>query len=244
MILFKRKQFLQSIEKVQHSLALKQDDPEVYKLLAFNAVLLNRLDIVETALTKALNLAPDDPVVHFHQGLLYYTTNRFGLAEQAFQRVVKLNPKHMKAYDLLALAQEEVEEEAVVVRTYRQAIELAKQQNLTDESAYIHFAKFLWNRNRPQEGLPLARRAVELNPRSAEARYVLGRMLDKLGQDAGAKAALKEAIRLDPEYAEPHYLLSRIYLREGNEAEAIKSMEMFEKSKKGSESPRSKLPIQ
>src|SRR5262245_39030766 len=86
MVLFKRKQFADSMQLVERSLTLRQNDPEVYKLLAFNAVLLNRLDIVETALKKALELVPDDPVARFHQGLLYYTTNRFSLAEHEFRR--------------------------------------------------------------------------------------------------------------------------------------------------------------
>ena len=231
MVLFKRKQFAESMQRVERSLALRQNDPEVYKLLAFNAVLLNRLDVVETALKKALELAPEDPVARFHQGLLYYTTNRFSLAEREFQRVTQLSPKYMKAYDLLGLAQEELEDDAVVLRTYQQAVELTEQQNLKDESAYLHLAKFLWLRNRFEESLPAARRAIELNPKSAEAQYVLGRSLDKLGQDVEAERALKRSIEIDPNYGESYYLLSRIYLRQGNEEEATRFMKIFEKSK-------------
>jgi tetratricopeptide (TPR) repeat protein len=234
MVLFKRKQFAESMQRVERSLALRQSDPEVYKLLAFNAVLLNRLEIVEAALRKALELAPDDPVAHFHQGLLYYTTNRFGLAESEFQRVIQLDPKYMKAYDMLGLAQEELEDDAVVIRTYQQAIELTEQQKVKDGSAYLHLAKFLWLRNRFEESLPAARRAVELNPKSAEAYYVLGRVLDKLGRDLEAKEALDQSIRIDPDYSESHYLLSRIYVRQGNQEEAAKSMKMFEEGKKRS----------
>lgn len=241
MVLFKRKQFAESMQRVERSLALRQNDPEVYKLLAFNAVLLNRLDVVETALKKALELAPEDPVARFHQGLLYYTTNRFSLAEHEFQRVTQLSPKYMKAYDLLGLAQEELEDDVVVIQTYQQAIELTQQQNLKDESAYLHLAKFLWLRNRFEESLPAARRAIELNPKSAEGHYVLGRLLDKLGQGAEAERALKRSIEIDPDYGESHYLLSRIYLRQGNEQEAARSMKMFEQSKtKTSESATTK----
>jgi tetratricopeptide (TPR) repeat protein len=232
MVLFKQERFAESMQRVERSLASRQTDPEVYKLLAFNAVLLDRLEIVEMALRKALELAPDDPVAHFHRGLLYYTTNRFGLAESEFQRVIQLNPKYMKAYDMLGLAQEELEDDAVVVRTYQQAIELTEQQKVKDESAYLHLAKFLWLRNRFEGSLPAARRAVELNPKSAEAYYVLGRVLDKLGRDAEAKKALEQSIGIDPNYSESHYLLSRIFVRQGNQEEAGKSMKLFEEGKK------------
>jgi tetratricopeptide (TPR) repeat protein len=146
----------------------------------------------------------------------------------------------MKAYDLLGLAQEELEDDPVVVRTYQQAIELTEQQNLKDESAYLHLAKFLWLRNRFEESLPAAQRAAELNPKSAEAHYILGRLLDKLGHDAEAERALKRSIEIDPNYGESHYLLSRIYLRQGNEQEATRFMKMFEQSKK--KTPESAVP--
>src|SRR5262245_7321172 len=238
LVLFKQKRYTESMQQVERSLAQRQNDPEVYKLLAVNAVLLNRLDVVETALKSALELAPDDPVAHFHRGLLYFTTNRFALAKTEFQRVTQLNPKYMKAYDMLGLAQEELDEDDVIVRTYQRAIELADQQNLKDESPYLHLAKFLWLRNRFEESLPAARKAAEVNPKSAEACYVLGRLLDKLGRDAEAKQVLHQSLRIDPNYSESYYLLSRIYLREGKQEEAAKALKRFEEGKKRSSQPQ------
>jgi tetratricopeptide (TPR) repeat protein len=238
LVLFKQKRYTESMQRVERSLAQRQDDPEVYKLLAFNAVLLNRLDVVETALKSALELAPDDPAAHFHRGLLYFTTNRFALAKTEFERVTQLNPKYMKAYDMLALAEEELDEDDAIVRTYQQAIELAEQQNLKDESPYLHLAKFLWLRNRFEESLPAARKAAAVNPKSSEACYVLGRLLDKLGRDAEAKQVLDQSIRIDPDYSESYYLLSRIYFRQGRQEEAAKALERFEEGKKRGSQPQ------
>jgi tetratricopeptide (TPR) repeat protein len=227
-VLFKQKKFRESIGTVERSLALDPRDPEAYKLLAFNAVVLDRLDLVETALKTALPLAPRDWVIHFHLGLLYFTTSRFGLAQSEFQMVTRLNPTYMKGYDMLALAQEELESDAVIIETYQKAIKLTEQQKLTDESALLHLSKFLWLRNRYEESLPLARRATELNPKSAEAHYVLGRLLEKLGREAEAVQALRQSAGLDPSYREPRYLLSRIHLKQGRTEEARKEMEIFE----------------
>jgi predicted Zn-dependent protease len=227
-ILFKQRKFKESIGSVERSLVLDPSDPEAYKLLAFNAVVLDRLDLVETALKTALPLAPQDWVIHFHLGLLYFTTNRFGLAQGEFQIVTRLNPTYMKGYDMLAIAQEELESDAVIIETYRKAIQLTEQQKLTDESAFLHFSKFLWSRNRFDESLPLARKATELNPKSAETHYVLGRLLDKLGKEAEAMKALQQSADLDPSYPEPRYLLSRIHLKQGRTEEARQEMEIFE----------------
>src|SRR5207344_2393952 len=94
-ILFKQKRFAESLEAAQQSLALGLRDAEVYKLVAFSGVILNRLDVVESALNAALPLAPDDFTVHFHLGLLYFTTNRFAQAESQFRTVTELNPTYM-----------------------------------------------------------------------------------------------------------------------------------------------------
>jgi protein O-GlcNAc transferase len=231
-ILFKQKHYEESIAKLKRSLTLGQSDPEVYKLLAMNAVVLNQLDIAEPALKTAAQLAPNDYMVHLHLGLLYFTTDRFSLAEKEFESVTRLKPTYMKGYDLLGLAQEELQSEEVVTRTYRKAIELADQQHLNDESPYLHLSKFLWQKNRFQESLPLAQRATDLNPNSAEAYCLLGRILDKLGQTEPAVKALQRSIQIDRKYGEAHYLLSRIFLKQGKQEEAQEEMQNFREAKK------------
>jgi tetratricopeptide (TPR) repeat protein len=94
-------------------------------------------------------------------------------------------------------------------------------------SIYLHLAKFCWARNRHQESFVPAQRAVAINPRSAEAYYVLRRLLDELGQEAEAMKALKQSIEIDPGLGQSYYLLSRIYLRRGQEDEAAKAMSAF-----------------
>jgi len=226
-ILFKEKRFTESLKAAERSLALGLRDAEVYKLVAFNGVVLNKAEMIERALNAALPLAPDDFTIHFHLGLLYFTTSRFAKAESEFQTVTRLNPTYMRGYDLLGQAQEELEKDEAALSSYRKAIELTEQQNLKDESAYLHLAKFCWARNRHQESLVPAQRAVTINPRSAEAYYVLGRLLDELGQEAEAVKALKQSIEIDPGLGQSYYLLSRIYVRRGQQDEATKAMNAF-----------------
>jgi len=226
-ILFKEKQFSESLKAAEQSLALGLRDAEVYKLVAFNGVVLNRLDVVEPALNAALPLAPRDFTIHFHLGLLYFTTNRFAQAESQFQTVTELNPTYMRGYDLLGQAREELEKDEAAVAAYRKAIELTEQQNLKDESAYLHLAKFLWARNRHQESLQPAQKAVATNSKSASAYYVLGRLLDELGQETEAVNALRQSTEIDPELGESYYLLSRIYLRQGRKEDAAKALNTF-----------------
>jgi len=73
--------------------------------------MLNKTEMIESALNAALALASDDFTIHFHLGLLYFTTNRFEKAEGKFQTVTRLNPTYMRGYDLLGQAQEELEKD-------------------------------------------------------------------------------------------------------------------------------------
>src|SRR5262249_27746436 len=146
---------------------------------------------------------------------LYYTIQRFPQAVTEFEQVVKLNPSFVKGHDNLGLALEAIGSEEEAIQAYRKAIELNEQQKLGNEWPYLNLGKFLTTKNRYQESLQLLEKAVQLNPKSAEACYVLGKVLNKLGRDAEALETLKNSTSNDPGFDEPHYLLSRIYRRLG-----------------------------
>ncbi len=78
----------------------------------------------------------------------------------------------------------------------------------------------------------MARRAADLNPESAEALYVLGRALDRLGKTDEAIQTLRDSIRIGDRFAESHYLLSRIFLKLGKTAEAEKELQLFKETKR------------
>ena len=234
LILSKEKQFTAAMDKLQRSVALDSSDAEAHYQLAMNAIILNRLDIAEPELSIALALGIDGFMIHFHRGMLYYTTNRFGLAEAEFQMVIERNPKFVKGYEYLALTQEELKSDEIVIDTYRKAIEQVEQQKLKDESPYLRLLKFMWAKNRNETTLPIAQRAVDLNPNSAEAHFLLARLLERSGQVDQAQLNLKRSIEINPSYPEALYLLSRIYLKQGNEQESSRLLQMFRDARKKS----------
>jgi tetratricopeptide (TPR) repeat protein len=231
LILSRQKRFREALSKLQQSLEFDKRDFEIYKQLALNAVALDRLDIAEPALKTTIELAPDEHMAHFHLGLLYFTTNRFALAEGQFQKVTELRPAYMKGHEYLGLAQEELEKDEPALQSYQKAVELTEQQGLKDESSYLRLAKFLWVRNRIDESVAPSRRAVELNPKSAEAHFILGRLLYRLGQDEEALRSLRRSTEIDAKFAEAYYLASQIYLKQGREEEARREMQNFRKVK-------------
>jgi len=239
LILFKENRFMESLQKLERSLALERQHPEAHKLTGLILVVLERFDVARPFLEAAVQLAPSDSMAHYYLGRLYYTIQRFPQAASEFQTVIRLDPTYVKAYDNLGLALEALGDEEAAIQSYHKAIELNERQMLRNEWPYLNLGKFLVTRNRYEESLSVVRKAVELNPKSAEAYYVLGKVLAKLGKDSEALEALKRSTLNDPKYGEAHYLLSRIYLKRGQEEEAQKEISIFQELK---ESGKKKEP--
>jgi tetratricopeptide (TPR) repeat protein len=231
-ILFKEKKFMESLKVLERCLSMEQHDPEVYMLIASNAILLNKMDIAERSLTSALQLTPNDYMLHLHLGLLHYTQGHFRQGESELRQVVRLKPDFMKGYDILGGLLEDSRQDQAAIQCYRKAIELTKSQGLNDDSGYRHLGMILLKNNEYQASLSNLQEAVEVNPKSAEAFYFLGKVWNALGDISKAQDALERSIRNDPTYAASHYLLSRIYRAQGKAEAADREMQIFQEFRK------------
>ena len=231
-ILFKEDKHLESIKVLERCLQLQQHDPVIYKLIAFNAIRMDRMDIAESALKTAIQLAPEDYLPHFHLGALYYTGSRFQQAEPELREAVRLNSTFVPAYLFLGLTLEELGQEEAAAQYYRQAIEIAESQRLGMELPYLYLGRLLYRENKFAESQPYLLRAVEINPRSGESWCILAKIFTFQGRDNEALKALRQSVQSDRDYAEPHYLLSRIYIKEGQDAEAQNELRVFRELKR------------
>jgi tetratricopeptide (TPR) repeat protein len=227
-ILFREQKYRESLKTLERCLALNQQDADVFKLVASNAILISRVDIAETALKKAIQVAPDDYLAHFHLGALYYTDSRFPLAEPVLRKAVKLNPEFVPARLFLGLALEELEGEEEAIQCYRQAIELTERFKVKGEQPYLYLGRLLYRQNHFPESLPYLEKAVEANPQSCEGLCLMARVFTTQGREKEAMEALAKCVKADPRYAEAHYLLSRAYVKQGRHNEAQKEMQLFQ----------------
>jgi tetratricopeptide (TPR) repeat protein len=230
--LFREQRYQESLKVLEHCLALDQQDPEVYKMIASNAILVNRMDIAEKALKTALDLAPDDYLVLFHLGALYYTDSKFHQAQPMLERSVKLNQDYVPARLFLGLALEEVGQEQSAAASYLKAIEIAERLKVRGEQPYLYLGRLLYRQNKMTDSLPYLQKAVQANPQSCESLCLMARVLSVQGQDTEAVAALNQCLHAESKYPEAHYLLSRVFVKQGRAEEAARELALFQEFKK------------
>jgi tetratricopeptide (TPR) repeat protein len=86
---------------------------------------------------------------------------------------------------------------------------------------FLSQAQKLYQEGRDEEALQLLRRVLTLEPTSAEAFLLIGRINLRLGDQKAAISALKTAIFWSPNSIDPHILLGRIFLELGDRAQAM-----------------------
>jgi tetratricopeptide (TPR) repeat protein len=82
-------------------------------------------------------------------------------------------------------------------------------------------ARELYQAGRDDEALPELRRVLTIEPMSAEAYLLIGRINQRRGDQEAAISALKTAIFWDARMIDAHILLGRIFLERGDRAMAL-----------------------
>jgi tetratricopeptide (TPR) repeat protein len=226
--LFAKEKFEQSLQVLARCIAVRKTDPEAFKLVALNAIRLNKLSTAEDALRRAARLVPDDYLVHFNLGALYYTESHFLEAKPELERAVALKADHQPSLIFLGLTSEELGQDATAIKMYRKAIALGESQDTKNELPYLYLGRLFYRLDRFEDALPLLHQSVLMKPASGEGWLFLGKTLKALGHADQSITALERAVAIDERSPEPHYLLSRAYLAQHRDQEAQIEMARFE----------------
>jgi len=101
-----------------------------------------------------------------------------------------------------------------------------------DARGFVTYAKILLESSEAlaatREAERLLHKAVELEPNSSAAHYLLGRLAFVQGESAKAEDELKKSIALDPTRSEAHFVLSTLYRRSNRKDEASKELAEFQ----------------
>ncbi len=173
-------------------------------------------------------------------------TDIFAIQDEISKAIVsalrlKLLPKEKKAiehrgtssveaYNLYLMARQhwisgndgDIRRDEVVVRIARQATEIDPNYAKAWALIALAQAEMRFRHDKPEDALPAAERALQLDPELAEALCVKARYLaDEEGTPEEADRQIKAALRLDPESWEVNKEAARLLSRSGKMRDAI-----------------------
>ncbi len=170
-----------------------------------------RFGEAERLYREALATSPDSPDALHLLGVLRARKGAHSEAIDLIRKAIALQPNTSGFHINLARARKSAGDSKGAVESFRRAIQLqlTPPENF---DAHYHLAVCLMNLAQIDDALPVARRAVELNPNSGAAHNTLASILKEDGQIEAALAEKDKALDLEPNH--PVFLSNRAYLLE------------------------------
>jgi Flp pilus assembly protein TadD len=227
-VLFLDGSYLDAVVTWQKADAIAPLDDRSRFTLAMAYVKLHREDGARTQLGMLTMGQPQNPLYLYWLARLDYDGQRYSDALTRLQRVTDIDPKMMRAYNLLGLCYDYQGRFDDAIAAFSRAVALNRADPHPSPWPNLDMANSQIELNRLPEAEKNLQEAIAYDARLPKAQYDLGRVLEKQGKYQEAIEALKRAAALDTSYAEPHYLLGRIYQRLGRAELARTEIQQFQ----------------
>lgn len=170
------------------------------------------IQAVQSGLGKTSSTAP----LQLRLGAVEMLKANYTAARQAFQSALAIDPGLDAAYVGLAqtYAREANDAEAIHI------LEVARTKFPSHYSLEYYFGLLAGRTGREQEAISALRRAAELQPKSPDPLFELGKLYIAQQDWPRARQTLEEVLKLNPQFRPAHYQLSRIYGHLGLNKEA------------------------
>jgi tetratricopeptide (TPR) repeat protein len=185
------------------------------KIVALDYVLLADFEDAAHYLELALGMDPANLEARYHLGRVRYQQNRFDLAIEAFQEVLRRDPANVKAQDNLGLSLDAENKTDQAIAAYRKAIELDAAATVHSEQPYLNLGILFARSNQPDQAIPLLKQAAAIAPKEGKVHYELAKAYFGSNRLLDAQREAEQAVNLDAGDRPSHYLLGRIYQRAG-----------------------------
>jgi tetratricopeptide (TPR) repeat protein len=227
-IFFLDGQYLNSAIAWKKAEAIAPLDTRSSFTLAMAYIKLDRRDWARQQLEKLSTAEPLNSLYLYWLARLDYDGQNYTSAIARLNKVVELDPRMMRAYDLLGLCYDYLGQIDTAIKNYNRAIELNRLQAKPSPWPHLDLAITLIAANQLADAEKNLQEALRYDSRLPQAHYQLGRMLEMEGKYQDAVQSLQQAATLNPLYPEPHYLLGRIYQKLGQTQLAKSHIERFQ----------------
>ena len=211
---FAQRKFSEAASQVNAAL---HENPSMVPALVLKARLAafaHRPDVAKSCLITAITVDPTSEEAQFYLGVLFYEQNDFKPAISPLQAAQKLSPNSPLPVFYLAMTHEALGNQSKALELYQQAENLSPQISPQTAEIAVAYGRLLVSQGRAQDGIEKERRAIEIDPKSRDAHYVLAKGLEQEGDFENAALEGELALTL-PEAnasdAEIHFLLTRLY---------------------------------
>jgi tetratricopeptide (TPR) repeat protein len=225
---------------LEKSLKAQEGNDQAHLLLGLAYRELKQPEQAEKEFMKAVSLNPRSDVDAYFAGQQLLLDLRFEAALTYLYQAIKLNPRNALAYRALGTTQVHLGNYGLAEPYYRKAVETLGDSLHPDPGAFLDLAFILLLGHDPakvEEALKLAKRAVEIQPSSGGAHYLVGKALLRQGHVKEAVPELVLAARLNPEDSKPRFQLALAYERLGEKEKARAEREALAKTKQRSNQP-------
>ncbi len=213
----------EAIEHLQQALdqaPKKKQRAKAHRLLAVAYARSGQVEKSQKAFRKALALEPDSAEIYLHRGLLALEQDKLEQALDDLQTACRLAPEDPRCRLARAMALERK-------GLYSQALAdlnwlLRHRRSL---KAHLVRARIYVAQNAHQLALEDLNRAVELNPRYAEAYRLRAALHLKLNRNAEALKDVKQALQYEPEDAELLTIQGEALRRQGKLQQAVEVLD-------------------
>jgi Flp pilus assembly protein TadD len=135
---------------------------------------------------RGLEIEPDNVELLNAMGFSLFQQGKSKEAVVAFEKALAVDPKHWKAHNNMALASIDIDELEVAEAHYRESLAIKPQPAIYNDLGFV-----LERLGMPEQAAHEFRKALELDPESASARYNLGASLVRSGEFAEAERHLR-----------------------------------------------------
>jgi len=142
---------------------------------------------------RGLEIEPENVELLNAMGFSLFQQGKSAEAVVAFEKALAVDPKHWKAHNNLALAAIDIGELEVAEAHYRESLAIKPQPAIYNDLGFV-----LERLGMPEQAAEEFRKALELDPQSASARYNLGASLVRSGEFTEAERHLRAALKKNP----------------------------------------------
>ncbi len=202
-----------------YTLAARYRKPATNEIrsVALDYVLLNDYEDAIHWLEIAVRMEPKNVDALYSLGRCYYSKDRYRDAGTMYERVLAIEPTHLKAEENLGLVLDATNHPEEAEEALRKAANWASNDD-KDEWPFFDLGSFLLDRDRAIEAFEPLRISVRIKPDCADCHEKLGRALLATHDIPGSIGELEEATRLNPNNPKTHFELGRA-LRQAGQTE-------------------------